>query len=44
MAEILCNEEEILCDSVAYNCDGSVRIDDVDGIAEDSATYNDREY
>lgn len=44
MAEIWVIEEEVLCDSVQYYCDGSVRVDDVDDIAEDSATYKDREY
>lgn len=44
MAEIPCNDEEILCDSEQYYCDGSVRVDDVDDLSEDTVTYTDREY
>lgn len=37
MAEIPCIDEEILCDSVQYYCDGSVRVDDHDSHNTDAA-------
>jgi len=38
---ILCNEQEIYCDSVEYNCDGSVVKTDVE---YDDTTYYNVEY
>jgi len=38
---ILCNDQEIDCDSVEYYCDGSQRLDDVE---YSTTTYNDVEY